>query len=257
MRAVILDLTKPDLFPLSLAMIASALAGFSRGFAAFGAAMIYIPLVTLAYDARTAVVTIFLVDLVPSLPLIWKAAPQCDRQTIFWMAIGAMTLSPIGVALLLVASQTQTQFIMGSVLMAAATYMLINRNFRMSASPLLSICAGAVSGLSGGISGIFGPPAMIYLVGRSNDARSSRDDTIVYLTGESVILGISYYIYDIYESSYFKLAIILIPIYGLSIWCGTKCFARTSEASYRRAILALLWGISAFLLGRSVLAFSA
>lgn len=242
---------------LSLAIVASALAGFSRGFAAFGAAMVYIPLVTLAYDAKTAVVTIFLVDLVPSLPLIWRAAPRCDRRTISWMAMGAIALSPIGVAFLLVASQMQTQFFMGLVLMAAATYMLINRSFRISNSPLMSIGAGAISGLSGGITGIFGPPAMIYLVGRSDDAKTSRADTIVYLTGQSIILGITYLFYGMYKPFYFKLALILMPLYSLSIWCGAKCFALTSETSYRRAILGLLWGISAFLLVRSVLSFSA
>src|SRR4030095_382451 len=92
---------------LSVAALAAGRAGFSRGFAAFGAAMIYIPLVTLAYDAKTAVVTIFLVDIAPALPLIWNAAPQCDRQTISWMAAGAVALSPIGVALLLVADPMQ------------------------------------------------------------------------------------------------------------------------------------------------------
>jgi uncharacterized protein len=241
---------------LSLAIMASALAGFSRGLAAFGAAMIYIPLVTLAYDAKTAVVTIFLVDLVPSLPLIWKAAPQCDRRTVFWMTVGAIALSPAGVAFLVVADQKQTQFIMGLILMAAASYMLINRRFRMSASPIMSIGAGAVSGLSGGMSGMFGPPAMIYLVGRSEDSRTSRADTIVYLTGESIILGITYFIYGMYTPWHFSLALILMPVYGLSIWCGAKCFSRTSEACYRRAILGLLWGISVFLLARSILALS-
>jgi hypothetical protein len=43
--------------------------------------MIYIPLFTLAYDAKMAVVTIFLVDTVPSLSLIWNAAPRCDKGT--------------------------------------------------------------------------------------------------------------------------------------------------------------------------------
>jgi uncharacterized membrane protein YfcA len=239
---------------LSLAIMASALAGFSRGLAAFGAAMIYIPLVTLAYDAKTAVVTIFLVDLVPSLPLIWKAAPQCDRRTVFWMTIGAVASSPVGVAFLVLADQRHIQFVMGLILIGAATYMLINRNFRMSASPVMSIGAGAVSGLAGGISGIFGPPAMIYLVGRSGDARTSRADTIIYLTVESIVLGITYLIYDMYRPWYFKLAIMLMPVYGFSMWCGANCFARISEVSYRRSILGLLWGISVFLLVRSILA---
>jgi uncharacterized protein len=241
---------------LSLVIVAAGLAGFSRGFAAFGAAMIYVPLVTLAYDAKTAVVTIFLVDIVPSLPLIWKAAPQCDKRTILWMTVGAIALTPIGVALLLVADQMQTQLLMGLMLMAAASYMLFKRNFRMSPAPIVSVGAGAISGFSGGICGIFGPPAMIYLVGRSVDARRSRADSVVYLTGQSVLLGITYLIYGMYTRWYLDLALMLMPIYGLCMWWGSRKFSRTSEASYRRAILGLLWAISALLIMRSIFALS-
>src|SRR5450432_3787930 len=131
---------------LSLAIVAAGLAGFSRGFAAFGAAMIYIPLVALAYDVKTAVVTIFLVDIVPSLPLIWQAAPRCDKGTMAWMAAGAVALSPVGVALLLVADPMQSQLVMGLILIAAASYMLLKPDFRISAAPIMSIGAGAVSG---------------------------------------------------------------------------------------------------------------
>src|SRR5581483_3333319 len=56
----------PAMPPLAIALFAAALAGFSRGYAAFGTAMIYVPLVTLAYDTKTAVVTLFLIDLIPA-----------------------------------------------------------------------------------------------------------------------------------------------------------------------------------------------
>ena len=240
------------MFALGLAIVAAGLAGFSRGFAAFGAAMIFIPLVTLAYDAKTAVVTIFLVDIVPSLPLIWKAAPRCDKRAVLWMAVGAVALTPVGVTLLLVADQMQTQLAMGLILMAAASYMLFNRNFRMSAAPIASVGAGAISGFAGGLCGIFGPPAMIYLLGRSADARRARADTIVYLTGQSIILGITYLIYGLYTRWYLELSLMLMPVYGLCMWYGANKFSRTSEASYRRAILGLLWAIAALLVIRPV-----
>src|SRR5262249_8969189 len=99
--------------PLLLAFIAAAIAGFSRGYAAFGTAMIYVPLITLAYDARTAVVTLFLIDLLPSIPLLWRAAPFCDRPAMLWMGMGALAASPFGVAILLVAEPLQSQLILG------------------------------------------------------------------------------------------------------------------------------------------------
>jgi uncharacterized membrane protein YfcA len=237
---------------LSCALVAAALAGFSRGFAAFGAAMIYVPLVTLAYDAKTAVVTLFLVDLVPSLPLVWTAAPRCDTRTIMWMAVGAVALSPIGVALLLIADPAQSQLIMGVVLLAAVTYMIFKRGFRIGATPLKSIAAGAASGLAGGLCGLFGPPAMIYLLARDSDARRSRADTIVYLTGESIVLGLTYLICGMYTRWYLELAVLLMPVYGLSLWYGANRFSRIGDVLYRRIVLGLLCAVSALLVGKAL-----
>jgi len=239
---------------LCLAVAAAALAGFSRGYAAIGAAMIYIPLVTLAYDAKTAVVTIFLVDLIPALPLIWKAAPRSDKRVLSWMAVGAVALTPIGVALLLIADATQMELVIGLMLIAAASCMPLNRNVRLSAAPLMSIGAGAVSGLAGGVCGIFGPPAMIYLLGRSTDSRDARADTNVFLTGQGIILGITYLTYGMYTRWDLELSLLLMLVYGLAMWYGATIFSRTSESTYRRAILALAWAMAAFFIARSAMA---
>jgi hypothetical protein len=97
---------------------------------------------------------------------------------------------------------------------------------------------------------------MIYLLGRSADARRSRADTIVFLTGESIVLGITYAVYGMYTRWDVELAALLMPAYGLCMWFGARRFSHTSEASYRTAILALLWMISALLLVKSAFALS-
>jgi uncharacterized protein len=242
------------MFALIAAMAAAGVAGFSRGFAAFGAAMIYVPFVTLAYNAKTAVVTLFLVDILPSLPLIWKAAPQCDRSTLSWMALGAIVCTPIGVALLRVVNSLHIQLVMESILLAAASSTLGKQGLRLSATPLNSLAAGAVSGLSGGLCGIFGPPAMIYLLGRSGKAGNSRADAIIYLAGESIILGMTYLYYDMYTPWYLQLSVMLMPVYGFGMWYGASRFSGMSEASYRRITLGLLWAVAALLVVRPLLA---
>ena len=235
------------------ALAVAALAGFSRGFAAFGTAMIYVPLIALAYDAKTAVVTLFLVDLLPSLPLLWKAGPQCDRSNIAWMTLGAVAATPFGVALLLVADPTEAQLVLGLVLLAAVTYMVFRRGFQIVPGPAKAIAAGAVSGFAGGVSGIFGPPAMVYLLGRGADAKTARADTIVFLTGESLVLGATYLLYGMVTVETLELAFVLLPVYALATWYGARRFSTTGEAAYRKLMLGLLWGVSAFLVTRAAL----
>jgi uncharacterized membrane protein YfcA len=227
--------------PLLLAFIAAAVAGFSRGYAAFGTAMIYVPLITIAYDARTAVVTLFLIDLLPAVPLIWRAAPRCDRSVMLWMGIGALAASPFGVAILLVAEPMDSQLILGIVLLAAVSTMILRPGLHFRTTRLNGALAGAASGFAGGICGIYGPPAMIYLLGRKAEAHRTRADAIVFLTVESLILGATYLGYSIYTRWDLELSLLLLPAYGLATWCGARMFSHTREAAYRRFMLSLLW----------------
>ncbi|AYD00376.1 sulfite exporter TauE/SafE family protein [Neorhizobium sp. NCHU2750] len=239
---------------LLICVLAAAAAGFSRGFAAFGTAMIFVPLIALVYDAQTAVVTLFLIDLLPSLPLVWKAAPQCDRRTILWMSVGAMALSPLGVMVLLIVDQSLAQLIVGLFLLLTTGHMLLSTAFRLGTGPARSVAAGAVSGFAGGVCGIFGPPAMIYLLGRNMDARTTRADAIVFLTGESLILGATYIGYGMVTAPRLQLSLMLVPIYTGCIWLGAKGFAHTGEATYRRIILWLLLAVSLLITTKAVLA---
>jgi uncharacterized membrane protein YfcA len=238
---------------LACALFAAALAGFSRRFAAFGTAMIYVPIVTLAYDAKTAVVTLFLVDLVPSIPLVWRAASKCEWTKISWMALGAVALSLVGVAVLLVIDQRQAQLIVGCIVWAATSYMLFGKGFSIGDGPVRSVGAGAVSGFAGGLCGIFGPPAMIYLLGCSADAGSTRANAIIFLTGESLILGATYVSYGMVTLPLLELSLALAPTYAVCLWFGAKQFSHAGDAAYRRMILGLLFVTSMLIIGRSTL----
>ena len=232
---------------LSLALTASAVAGFSRGYASFGTAMIYVPLVTLAYDAKTAVVTLFLIDLIPALPLVWRAVPQCDKAVMGWMTLGACAASPLGVAVLLIADPAQAQLLLGVILLGAVSIMAFRPKLRIATTPANGLGAGAVSGFAGGVCGIYGPPALVYLLGRGTDALRTRANTIVFLTGESLVLGLNYLGFGLYTGAVLKLAFLLLPVYALTTWIGARCFSRTGEATYRRALLGLLWAVSGLL----------
>ena len=220
---------------------AASLAGFSRGFAAFGTAMIYIPLMTVAFDARTAVVTLFLIDLVPSVPLVVRAWKAGNRLTLGWMGLGAAALSPVGVAILRFSNREVLELLLGAILLGATSALLFGRGLRFGSGRRVALAAGGASGLAGGICGIFGPAAMIYLLGRAGDARETRANAILFLTGESILLGVTYFVYGMIRPSDFRLSLLLLPLYAGFTWLGARGFSHAAEGSYRKALLVLLW----------------
>ena len=138
------------------------------------------------------------------------------------MAIGALALTPLGVMVLLVVDQSLAQLIVGLFLLLATSYMLFSKAFRLGAGPARSVGAGPASGFAGGVCGIFGPPAMIYLLGRNMDARTTRADAIVFLTGESLILGATYIGYGMVTTPRLHLSFVLVPIYAICRKGGRK-----------------------------------
>ena len=168
-----------------------------------------------------------------------------------WMTLGAAALSPVGVAVLLVIDQRQAQLVVGCIVLAATSYMLFGKGIDVDDRPMRSVGAGAVSGFAGGLCGIFGPPAMIYLLGCNADARSTRANAIVFLTGESLILGVTYVCYGMVTLPLLRLSLVLAPTYAVCLWFGAKQFSHIGEAAYRNMILVLLLVTSILTIGRS------
>jgi uncharacterized protein len=144
-----------------------------------------------------------------------------------------------------------SQLVLGIVLFAAASLMILRPGLHFHATRLNGILAGAASGFAGGICGIYGPPAMIYLLGRKAEAHRIRADAIVFLTVESLVLGATYLGYGIYTRWDLELSLLLLPAYGLATWCGARMFSHTGETVYRCLMLFVLWSISVLLVGRA------
>jgi len=234
-----------------LAVGAAAIAGFSRGFAAFGTAMIYVPLMTLAFDTRTAVVTLFLIDLLPAIPLVRRAWRKANPATLGWMALGAGALSPIGVAIQRLADRQLLELFVGLVLLAATSVLLFGRCLGLREGRWAAFLAGGTSGLAGGMCGIFGPPATIYLLGRGRDAEETRAEALVFLTGQRVLLGLIYFADGMVRPADFRLSVLLLPVYGFAVWIGTRRFSQAAMGQYRRTVLALLWVMAALMAARA------
>ena len=65
----------------------SALSGLVRGFAGFGSALIYMPLVAAIYDPRIAAITLLLIDFCGSTPFTIPEFKRCDWNEVIPIAI--------------------------------------------------------------------------------------------------------------------------------------------------------------------------
>ncbi len=239
--------------PIVIGLAAAVLAGFSRGFAAFGTALVYVPLMSAAFDVRTAVVTLFLVDLLPSAPYIYRASKETDYNTVFWMGASAVVFTPVGVLVLRLAPERMLMLIVSCFLIAVTLFNLLVGSFTFRESRRNSVVAGGLSGLTGGAVGLYGPPAMIYLLGIYRNPLVARSTAFVFLSVESLILGANYWVYKMYTARDLRIAIALVIPYGVAMWVGTRVSTGLAADLYRRIVICLLLALSIILLARASL----
>src|ERR1051325_1269000 len=79
----------------------AARSGFVRGFAGFGSAMIYIPLVAAVYEPRIAAPTLLLIDLAGGAPFTIRELTRCNWREVAPVTIAAAVAIPLGTMALL------------------------------------------------------------------------------------------------------------------------------------------------------------
>ena len=91
---------------------------------------------------------------------------------------------------------------------------------------------------------------MIYLLAIHRDPLVARSTAFVFLSVESVILGLNYLFYGMYAVRDFYIALALVIPYGTAMWVGARVSSGMAAQLYRRVILCLLLALSVALLVR-------
>jgi uncharacterized protein len=218
----------------------SAIAGAARGFAGFGSALIYIPLISAVYEPKIAAVSLLLIDSATGVPYGAKAFPQCDWRDVGPMAGAALVLLPLGTYLLLVVDPTAMRWFIGFFVLCALP--LLAGGWRYHGKPKLPITltVGAVSGLTSGAVQIGGPPVILYWLGGALKAATVRANMFVFFAATDLAGCVTYFIEGLFTREALAFAVLLAVPYTLLFLIGTRSFHHTSEGLYRAVAYALI-----------------
>ena len=237
----------PDVLAQALAvpglgwLIAAALiAGLVRGFSGFGTAMVFLPVAGQVLPPVSAITAMIMMDIVGPLPNVPRALRDGEPGDVLRLSAGALIALPVGLALLLAIPPEVFRYTV-SVLALLLVVMLIG-GFRYHGrrSPSLVFGTGALAGFLGGVSGVIGPPVILFYMAGSAAASRVRANTLLFLL-----------ITDIAMLGYFALAgrlaagavaigVALIVPYTLANIAGAAIFSQSHERIYRAAAYAII-----------------
>lgn len=231
----------PDFWP-SLALLAAITlaASLARGFSGFGAALIFVPLVSALLGPQIAAPLLLVTDGIMAAGMIPGAVRTADRPNVLTMALGAVVGVPAGTWLL--ASQDPLVLRWGIFVLAVLMLALLVSGWRYRGRPKapLTVLVGTISGLFSGAAQIGGPPVVAYWLGGPSPAQTVRANIVFYFAISTVISAVGYVWGGLITTRILALAVIIAPIYGLGTWAGSRMFGLASEHAFRRICLAMI-----------------
>lgn len=222
------------------ALLAVGLAGFVRGFAGFGAAMLFMPVATYLYDPRLVVVSFFLIDWIMTMPLAFQAFRKWQPQTVLPCVIGAWAGVWFGAYLL---ATTDTLVLRWSICcLILALVVLLRSGWRYEGAPKapISLIVGASAGVLGGVSQISAPPVVAYWASGPAAAAAIRANLITFFFFSSLGSFAAFLGNGVFTQQTMALALWLAPVYGLAIFAGARLFSNANEKLFRKAAFAII-----------------
>jgi uncharacterized protein len=227
---------------LALLLPAALLAGLVRGFAGFGAALIFIPVAARVLAPVEAVVALLAMDALATLPLLPAAFRDGEAAPTLRLAAGGLVGVPAGVWLLTVADPVAFRW--AASLLALGLLALVACGLRVPGrpGPALQAGVGTLSGLMGGFSGMSGPPVVLFHLGGSAAPAAIRANLILFFAAMSVVSAANLALRGLLGAEAVVLGLVLFPAYMAATLAGARLFRWRGDALFRRAAYLVVGG---------------
>jgi uncharacterized protein len=223
------------------AVAVSVLAGVVRGFSGFGSALIYVPLISaIYYEPRFATVSFVLMDYVCFAPYVVRAIPQCHWREVMPAFVAALVTVPFGTMMQNAVDPVILRWAMAGFVLLFLVLFTFGRRYPIKAGTPAAVCAGAISGFSGGAAQMPGPPAILYWLSTPGVTVTVRANLIVFLAMVGLTLVANYAWHGLMTAKPIALAILLWPVYIVALAVGARWFHGASDRSYRRIAYAIV-----------------
>lgn len=236
-----------DSITLAVIGLAFVFGGLSKGFIGFGLPLVSIPVCATVVPVPLAIALTAMPILVSNLYQTFHGGRQGSVVRRFWPYLAPLVVGVlIGAQILARADHDTIAVIVGSLLLVFVTaqFFDIKPDIPAKAENVLNPVIGFVSGLLGGVSSMFGPIAITYLV-----ALKLPKDMFISTIGLFYLVGIvplyaTLVVTGVISRDEIVASVLVcIPLY-LGLWFGTWLRGRMSQELFQRALLIALVIIS-------------
>jgi len=161
--------------------LAAFVAGVVRGFAGFGTAMIFLPVAGQYVSPFWAIGVLAVMDIFGPLPVVPRAWRDAHRPDLFRLVVGMTLTVPIAFWLLAQLDPAIFRYIVSAIALVMLFVLGLGLRYRGDLKPKYVYGIGAMSGITGGISGIPGPPVILFYMASEHKPPVIRANNLLFL----------------------------------------------------------------------------
>jgi hypothetical protein len=162
-------------------VMAALVAGAVRGFAGFGAALVFLPVAGAVLPPIWALIALTVMDVFGPLPTLRRTVPQAQLHDVAWLWLGMALALPLGVMVLVMLDPDVFRYVVSIAGIAVTLILIAGFRYRGPMTPPVMVGTGALSGFLGGVAGVPGPPVILLYMASPSLPVLIRANTMVFL----------------------------------------------------------------------------
>jgi uncharacterized protein len=221
-------------------LVASAivfLASAAQAITGFGFALVLVPLLAIVYDPKLVVIISISLGLLCKLPLLVASWRQVQLLRIVPLALTAVVGTFFGIQILLRADADILRLVIGVVVVALASPMLLNFRRPVIRERLAAFGVGFVSGVLGGATSMGGPPVVLLGVNQGWKKESFRANLLAFFVVSNTSSLVNLAGAGALQPAALELDLLLVPATVLGIVVGNWLFKKIDADRFRKLVV--------------------
>lgn len=161
--------------------LAAFIAGVVRGFAGFGTAMIFLPVAGQYVSPFWAIGVLAVMDIFGPIPVIPRAWRDAHRPDLFRLIVGMAVTVPVALWLLSRLDPAIFRYVVSAIALGMLVILGLGLRYQGQVRPKFVYGIGAMAGITGGISGIPGPPVILFYMASAHKPSVIRANNLLFL----------------------------------------------------------------------------
>ena len=214
-------------------IFSALLAGLVRGFSGFGTAMVFLPIASQYLNPFEAIASLAIMEFFGTFAVIRKSWSDADKVDLARLVVGMVIVTPFALLLLAKAGAEFYRYSVSILSLFLLVLIGLGVRYKGDLNPFVIFSVGGLGGLTGGLTGIPGPPVILLYVASSHPISVIRANNLLFLYFFDVCVVLIFALSGVLTLEIFLLGSILAIPNFLGNFIGAKLFNPHKTNQYR------------------------